>query len=119
ASATLPSLRYATDIIRGAAGRSRRRPWCPHARGSPLRLGDGDVLRLTRVQDPRHEPRLHLPRVPRHPVQASGRLVERLPPPEDLGRLGGDRPLVLALADVAQPPPGGAGGGPPPPRPAP
>src|SRR5262245_53045021 len=41
-------------------------------------LRDGDLFRVPRVQHHRDEAGLHLAGVPRHPVQAPGRLVECL-----------------------------------------
>src|SRR5689334_7583483 len=61
---------------------------------------EDEVLRVPRVQDPRHHPGLHLARVHGHPVQAPARLVERLACLEHPGRLVVDRPLVLALKHV-------------------
>src|SRR5262249_56510238 len=104
ASTTVPSIGYATDIIRGrsrftssvmVASRGRRP-------GSLLRLRDDEVLRVPRVQDPRQHPGLHLARVLGHPVQAPARLVERLARLENLGRLVVDGPLVLAFQNVPE-----------------
>src|SRR5262245_43035909 len=67
-----------------------------------LLFRDDEVLRVPRVQDPCQHPHLHLARVPGHPVQTPGRLVERLARLERLGRLVVDGPLVLAFQNVAE-----------------
>src|SRR5262245_61515625 len=78
------------------------------SRAAPTRLtfsllGDDDVLDVCGVQHHGQDARLALlARVPRHAVQAAGRLVEGV---ADLERPGGvvvDGPLVLALEDVAE-----------------
>src|SRR5262249_33217957 len=78
------------------------------ATGSLLRLRDDDVLCVSRVQDPRHYPGLHLAWVPGDAVQAPGRLVERLARLEYFGRLGVDGKLLLALQNVPERRAGGA-----------
>src|SRR5262245_64290792 len=86
---------------------SSRAPVCVSASFLPpggllLRLRNRDLLGVPRVQDHCQDARVALRgRVPRHAVQAAGRLVERVPRLERLGRLVVDGPLVLALQDVA------------------
>src|SRR5262249_17748977 len=86
----------------------RRRGPCAIVRGSRslllfVLLGDDDVLDVCGVQHHGQDARLALlARVPRHAVQAPGRLVERVPGLEDLGGALVDGPLVLALQDEAE-----------------
>src|SRR5262245_59908683 len=102
ASATLPSIRYATDIIRGRslsriAGSTVISPSL-----LPL-FREDDVLDVCGVQHHGQDARLGLlARVPRYPVQATGRLVEGVARLENLGRLVVDGPLVLALQNVPE-----------------
>src|SRR5262249_11722924 len=66
-------------------------------------LGDDNVLDVCGVQHDGQDPYLALlARVPRHAVQAPGRLVERVSGLENLGGVVVDGPLVLALQDVAE-----------------
>src|SRR5262245_1150248 len=69
--------------------------------GLRLRFRNRDLPGVPRVQDHCQDARVALRgRVLRHAVQAAGRLVERVPRLERLGRLVVDGPLVLALQDV-------------------
>src|SRR5262245_52955054 len=70
------------------------------------RFGYSDLLRVPRVQYHRDEAGLHLTWVPRHPVQAPGRLVERLARLDHLGRLVVDPQFVLAFHHVPDRRPG-------------
>src|SRR5438105_265784 len=71
-----------------------------------LLLRDGDLLRVARVEDHRDEARLTLRgRVLRHPVEAPGRLVERLARLEHLGRLVVDPEFVFPFQYVNEPRP--------------
>ena len=66
-------------------------------------LRDRDLFGVAGVQDHREEARLRgLARVPRHPVDAAGRLVECVPGLVGLDRLVVDGVLVLALQNVAE-----------------
>src|SRR5262245_57354497 len=102
ASATLPSIRYETDVLFGCKSfkawvvlsSHRRRP------GSVLRLRDHEIRRVPRVQYPGQHAGLYLARVPGDAMQAPARLVESLARLEHLGRLIVDRPLVLTLQHI-------------------
>src|SRR4051794_7097886 len=66
-----------------------------------------DLLGVAGVQDRREEARLRLlARVPRHPVDAPGRLVESVPGLVGLDGVVVQGVLVLALQDVAEDRPG-------------
>src|SRR6516162_412209 len=66
-------------------------------------LRDRDLFGVAGVQDHREEAHLRrLARVPRHPVDAAGRLVERIPGLVGLDRLVVEGVLVFALQDVAE-----------------
>src|SRR5205823_7308951 len=65
--------------------------------------GDDQLLGVPRVKEGSQHSRPGLgARVPGHPVEAPGRLVERLADLEPFGRLIVDRMLVLSLQDVSE-----------------
>src|SRR4051794_33568782 len=88
---------------RSSGVRSQPNGYEPRSLFLALLLRDRDLFGVAGVQDHREEARLRrLALVPRHPVDAAGRLVECVPGLVGPDRLVVEGVLVFALKDVAE-----------------